>query len=139
MKPIREVYPGLDEPFYGGGTSDYHSLIESLGHEIVLEVTQQDYSGDSWLLLRSQTSVGPHFGYLEFGWGSCSGCDALQACDTYDELDKLRMSLRDGIRWFPDPAAALDWFRAHDWEGDFSQSEERDRFVREAMAWLANA
>jgi hypothetical protein len=58
-------------------------------------------------------------GFLTFGWGSCSGCDALQACSTYRDLAELMASLASGVIWFADDAELREWFVAHDWEGDW--------------------
>lgn len=93
MKTIQEVYPGL-RPGWAFGPYDYAPLLESLGTAVV-RVDQEDYQGDSWVLFRD----GDSFGYLQFGWGSCSGCDALQACGSYEELEELRRQLAASIRW----------------------------------------
>ena len=71
MEDIRSIYPGLEEPFYGPG--DYSPILLSFDAEIVLAADDQDYQGDSYVLYRR----GDSFGVLIFGWGSCSGCDAL--------------------------------------------------------------
>lgn len=92
MKPIQDVYPDMGENFYG--PCDYAPLLESMG-TIVARVDQDDYQGDSWVLFRD----GDRFGYLQFGWGSCSGCDALQSCSNYYEIETLRDSLVTQIRW----------------------------------------
>jgi len=124
VKDIREVYPKEIEPFYG--PSDYRPLLESLGHEILLQVDDQDYQGDSRLLFRH----GDRIGYLHFGWGSCSGCDALQACETYAQIEALRTELDGAINWWPSAGEALAWFESHDWEGDHTYHyEEQQRFV----------
>lgn len=92
MKPIRDIYPDMGENFYG--PCDYTPLLKSLG-DIIARVDQDDYQGDSWVLFRD----GDRFGYLQFGWGSCSGCDSLQSCDSYAEIEKLREDLLSKIRW----------------------------------------
>lgn len=134
MKPISEVYPDLAgrESFYGPG--DYGPLLLSMGHEIMLQVDDDDYQGDSRLLLKDGDKVG----YLQFGWGSCSGCDALQACNTIGEIEELRDELKSQIRWFDTKADAHKFFEEHDWEGDYSWHHEvQKQFVIEAKALLA--
>lgn len=133
MKPISEVYPehAKDEADGNGfyGPSDYTPLLESIGHEIVHREDQDDYQGDSWLIFRD----GQRWGYLEFGWGSCSGCDALQGCDTMAEIAELRMNLVNKTKWFKTAADALAWFKSHNWETDYSWcQEELRRFVKDA-------
>jgi len=49
MKSAKEMYPELEEPFYGPGS--YGPLLESLG-TIVVQVDDSDYSGDSRVLYR---------------------------------------------------------------------------------------
>lgn len=131
MKDIREVYPGAAEEDYFWGPCDYQPMLDSMGHDILVQVDQGDYQGDSWLLLRD----GERVGYLEFGWGSCSGCDALQAASSYEDLEKLRASIYSGTRWFASAAEALVWFNTHDWELDWA-SDDRGRFIDRAKTQL---
>ena len=77
---------------YEGG---YEALIDELGYERLITVSDDDYQGDSYMLLRD----GETYGYLVFGWGSCSGCDALQACETHEEVEELKMELEQAIYW----------------------------------------
>lgn len=137
MKDIREVYPLSDYDVENGETfpwvSDYVPMLESMG-AVLLQVDDDDYQGDSRVLYRD----GERVGLLIFGWGSCSGCDALQACSTYGEVDALRGELLNGIKWFASPADALQYFNTHDWEGDYSWSDDKSReFVAKAQALLA--
>src|SRR3990167_9158170 len=52
----------------------YRSVITTMG-EVVAQVDEGSYQGDSFVLLRR----GNRFAYFTFGWGSCSGCDAMEA------------------------------------------------------------
>ena len=133
MRDLREAFPPDSDGAFPQYEPSYTSLVETLGFPILLEVNDKGYSGDSRMLLAD----GKRRGYLLFGWGSCSGCDALQACDSYEELEKLRASLAAGITWFDDSRAALIWFATHDWEADccFHEEEQRD-FVNQATALL---
>jgi hypothetical protein len=133
MKPIREVYPDAGEDGYFS-VGDYNPLLESLGYKIILQVDDNDYQGDSRLLLKD----GDRYGWLQFGWGSCSGCDALQSCNNYEEVDKLRTGLANGIKWFDSKAEALEFFRAHDWEGDYSwNTSTQADFVSKSISLLS--
>jgi hypothetical protein len=135
MKTAKEIYGNdLDgEPFYG--PCEYSPILAEFG-EIVVKVDDNDYQGDSRVLYRD----GDRWGYLQFGWGSCSGCDALQACDTFAEIDALMSELQGQIRWFDSAAEALDFFRSHDWEGDYCcQSDEQNDFIQKATAALEKA
>lgn len=129
MTPLREVYePDTDGEHYFGGES-YEPMLRSMGYEVLLQVDEGSYSGDSRLLYRD----GARIGYLMFGWGSCSGCDALQACSSYAEAEKLRDELHRSIQWFDSPAAALAWVRGRNWELEFGEPGE---FVEKATALL---
>lgn len=139
MKPIADVYPDYAKEerdlgtFYG--PSEYGPLLESLGN-VVLRIDDDDYQGDSRVLF----SDGQRYGHLQFGWGSCSGCDALQACETMAEIDDLRASLARSVIWFDTATAALDWFNSHDWEGDYSwHNAEQRKYIEQARDLLYKA
>lgn len=111
MKKIDNKYPSYDE------------LIESFEVEVLLEGHFGDYQGDSAYLLRQ----GDEYGILIFGWGSCSGCDALEACyGNLQELTMLRDDLYSSITWRERGAMveyltskdfSLEWYGyARDWK-----------------------
>ncbi len=133
MKTAKELYPEcqLDDRF--SSPADYNPIIGNLGN-VILQIDDNDYQGDSrCLYYRADGAIG----YLQFGWGSCSGCDSLQACSSYDDIDQLIIELRDSIRWFSNKEEALHFFNTHDWKGDYSgRSEEQKEFVDKAKALL---
>ena len=100
--------------------NSYNSLIESFEVQVVNENSSDDYQGSSWYLLRDNN----RFGYLSFGWGSCSGCDALEACSNVEEAIQLRDELWQSITWFDSSNEARKFFNQHDWEADSSFREE---------------
>jgi len=126
----KQLYPdqGQEEPFYGPG--DYQPIVNSFG-EIALQVDDDDYQGDSRILYKR----GDDFGLLIFGWGSCSGCDALQACNTFKEIGELIEGLERDIIW-KSKADMLVFFKTRDWEGQFSWGEETKQFVEKVIALL---
>jgi len=132
MKPLKDVYPTIDDEapsFY-----DYSPLLTSFGYEIFLKVDDTDYQGDSRLLFKD----GERIGLLIFGWGSCSGCDALQACGSFNEVEVLRAQLHEQIKWFESKAEARNYFLTHDWAGDYhGESEETVQFIAQAMPLFA--
>jgi hypothetical protein len=71
----------------------YRDLIDF--GSIVLEASDSDYQGDTLMLLQ----YGTEYGVLLFGWGSCSGCDALQGCESFEEVAKLRNDLLSQVQW----------------------------------------
>lgn len=138
MKTIEETYPdhAKDEReggyFYGPG--DYGPLLQSFEYEILLQVDDSDYQGDSRLIYRN----GDQYGMLIFGWGSCSGCDSLQACESMKEIAELRDSLHGQIKW--DSLRGLhDYITGKDWELEYSwHADETKDFVEKAKALLGN-
>lgn len=84
----------------------YEEIVGTFG-EILAGAHEGSYQGDSMYLIESD---GRH-GIVTFGWGSCSGCDALEACKTQAHVDELQDDLERGIRWFDDYASALNWLR----------------------------
>lgn len=123
MKNIQEVYPDFEYC-----ESDYTPMLDSFGYEKLLQVDDDDYQGDSRILYRN----GEQYGLLIFGWGSCSGCDALQDCNSLEEIDTLRLSLHESIVWRT-AQEMRDYLEQHDWQGDYAYSPE---FVEKAKELL---
>lgn len=134
MKTIKELYPDLgDEPF--NGVYDYSPLIESIA-PIVIQADDHDYQGDSRILFFHEN----RYGYLQFGWGSCSGCDALQACESISQIEALRDELVSQIRWFNTKEETLEFFNNHDWKADYSyKQEEQEKFIQKVKNFLTEA
>lgn len=126
MEDVRSVYPDLveeEDGFYGPG--DYRPLLYSMGYQVLVEEDERGYQGDSFILFYDESgNHGEHdgkdqYGILVFGWGSCSGCDALQACRNFKDIENLRRDLNESITW-GSASDQLRYFREHDWEGDWS-------------------
>ncbi len=133
MKAIEEVYAELVTGDYFYGPSDYNPLLRSFGHEILLQVDDEDYQGDSRLVFKD----GNRHGLLIFGWGSCSGCDALQACDSLKEVDELRSQLKSEIIWKDSKSELHQFIKDRDWETQYCwHSDETKQFVEKALALL---
>ena len=105
MKRAEDVYAKGDGCWY-----DYQPMLNEFG-DIVIQEDQDDYQGDSFLIYK----VDDRYGYLNFGWGSCSGCDALQACNNINEVQKLMDELYDSIQWFDSLAELKIYFADTDW------------------------
>lgn len=112
-------------------SSSYADLYKAFG-EVLADVDIGQYQGDTLVLLKGEDG---RLGYLSFGWGSCSVCDALQACNTTEDIDELQQELWDSIKWHDTPASMLDWLKTHDWGGDWSWfGGESKEFVDTAIA-----
>ena len=128
---VRKLYNEEDSGLLGEW-SDYTPMINAFGN-VAIRVDSGNYSGDTYVLYNE----GHKFGYLSFGWGSCTGCDALQACKNLDEVQTLCDELYNSIKWFKPQSEALDWFIKHDWEGDYSWSDDNTKvFVDMAIHYL---
>ena len=113
--------------------TDYQPMLNAFG-KIVIQVDDDSYSGDSRVLYDENGRIG----LLIFGWGSCSGCDALQKCETLKEVQKLCNALQNSIMWFDDKKQAIEYFTNHDWEGDYSyHSAETKEFVNRCNKYLS--
>ena len=126
----KDLYPDFQGSLFC--ITDYDPIVKSFG-TVAVKVDDDDYHGDSRILYDNAGKIG----YLQFGWGSCSGCDALQACETYEAVDELIEELRGQIRWFDDARDALDFFKTHDWGGDYNagRAEQRE-FIQKSIDYL---
>ena len=98
----------------------YDAIVAAFGHEILTKKEVGSYQGDTFYVLRD----GDLFGWLTVGWGSCSGCDALQGCDSYQEVADLSNRIEDCIIWKDSRGELLSYLNHHDWEGDYFHGEE---------------
>ena len=142
MEDVKQVYPGCirkntyaPNGEYFSSPGDYEPLLRSFGHEILLKIDDDDYQGDSRLILKD----GERYGLLIFGWGSCSGCDALQACESYEDISKLRNQLQSQIIWKESPSEMLTFLKDRDWKKEYSWRDGKTKdFVAQAIALLEN-
>ena len=90
----------------------YRGHVELLGLQIEAWADDQDYEGDSFAIVRS----GEQFGFLRFGWGSCSGCDALAGAETDQDHVEILQMLWNGIEWTGGLEELLRFRESADWE-----------------------
>jgi len=110
-----------------GADERYKDLLtDNTGINIVVSLTEDGYQGDDYWVVRRESDSA--IGFLEIGWGSCSGCDAWEGANGYaytdDEkaaakvrLDELRDELLAKVHWEPTAEAFFAWWDARDWEG----------------------
>jgi hypothetical protein len=111
MKKASEIYNPDDK----WGWCDYKPMLKAFG-EILLQVDCGQYQGDSYIIIKNDDK----YGYLNFGWGSCSGCDALQACGNICEVQELMDQLYSQIHWFDSLKELKEYFSTKDWSLDYS-------------------
>jgi hypothetical protein len=124
MKRAEEIYNLTGDDWY---LCDYQPMLNEFG-EIILQRDEENYQGDSFLIYKD----GDRYGYLNFGWGSCSGCDALQACSNIKQVQELMDELYSMIQWFDSIHELKSYFVNKDWSIDYQWgiSEFRE-FVKE--------
>lgn len=137
MINVQEAFPECqkdDEYSWLNNRPGYSEIVAKFG-EVLHEVQVNDYQGDTLVLLQK----GDEFGVLKFGWGSCSGCDALQACYSISDLQDLVDRLESSIDWRTKDAT-VKYLKEHDWEGDYSwHYEELKAFPPGALQALGVA
>lgn len=133
IEMVRAAYPELYEEEQRTGSIwcayDYNPLIQQIG-SILIQVDDNDYQGDTRVLFEKEG----RYGFLIFGWGSCSGCDALQACNSTQEIAQLLETLINDVEWFNSLDQLKERFTTKDWELDYSwHAEETKEFIEKVL------
>lgn len=132
MSLAKELYPDF-EPY---GYRYYQPIINHFG-TVLLQVDDEGHHGDSRILYRDKNDD-QRFGLLIFGWGSCSGCDALQACSSLDEIDDLISVTKNDIKWASREELLL-YIAEKQWELEFCwHAEETKKFIESAIKILSD-
>jgi len=130
VKTARELYPDVEFECYDC-VDVYQPILNELG-EIVVQIDEDAYQGSTLVLYKG----GNTFGYLCFGWGSCSVCDALRACKSYEDIQALMDRLYDDIRWFDSTKEAIQFILHHDWEGTYLDEKVYEPFISASLRAL---
>lgn len=88
-------YLDAERKYFRSGDYEYQELVETFADKILIWQEEKDYSGSTWALLKR----GDQYGYIPISWGSCSGCDALRGCNSYQEIVDLRDQLQNETSW----------------------------------------
>lgn len=83
----------------------YDTLATHCG-EVVESVAIGDYEGDLFYLLRRPVDSIPYYALLVLGYGSCSGCDALESARSDDGDDQAGKAVED---LFNDFISSIIW------------------------------
>jgi len=115
---------------WGDYSYSYEDLLKSITDKVewLVEGGYQDYQGDFYYFGKDQQGA---FYFVVGGYGSCSGCDALQACDTYEDLIELRSELKRSIRKFDSLEEFEGWFN-NDAQTEWYNDEDIEDFIEKA-------
>lgn len=117
---------------------DYDNLVRSWRYEVVAWLRTGEYQGDYWVILRKFSSRAYRYGFLVIGYGSCSGCDALEAAVTYapgatamdwGKVEEHRTLLHDGIHWGDSAEELATWLEDRDPAVDWWVNDREGRHV----------
>lgn len=125
-----EFFPKATSDF----TSDllYEDLCKHFG-EILIQVDNDGYQGDSRMLLKKDNK----YGHLIFGWGSCPGCDTLQAACTEEDVEHLMKSLYNGIVWKKSKEDMLEYLTNKGWTTGLEwYAEETRLYIQKVKDYL---
>lgn len=91
---------------------NYEDMVPSWGFEVVKLDVLGSYQGDITVLLAD----GERRGFVMIGYGSCSGCDALEAAspgwgdaEGWGPVVALSDELRASVKWFDSADALAVW------------------------------
>lgn len=89
----QKLYSQDDHWFF----TNYQPMLQLFG-KILVQVDDKDYQGDSRVLYKLKGKN--KYGILFFSWGSCSGCDSLQACRNHQDVADLMNRLYANVKRF---------------------------------------
>lgn len=126
----KEIYKDdIDDDYFH--IYNYQPMIDAIGNPII-QVDDKDYQGDSRVIF----DVNGKYGYLNFGWGSCSGCDALQGCVNIDQVQELCNEIENCVMWFDSKDDLIKYFKEKDWQLEYSwHAQEHKEFIDKVINW----
>lgn len=114
------------------GTS-YDEMVRSWGFEVEDSAEFGSYQGDLVYVLWD----GGRVGLVIIGYGSCSGCDSLEAAQPWDEdgdwtaVSDLSDKLRGDVHWEPSRPAMAAWIGKHPENHWWSYDDEIQSWLSE--------
>lgn len=129
MSIAQKLYP--NEPLQW--ISDYQPIINYFG-EIIIQIQDSNYQGDARVLLQMEEM----YGILLFGWGSCTCCDALRGCKTWEEVDSLIDTLRQSIISFKEIKDIQKYLEETNWDIKCYDMKTTRLFVDLCKLWCKN-
>jgi len=112
----------------------YGHLVEIAGNDIKASVEIGSYEGDYLFYCINRFTNKQGFGV--FGYGSCSGCDMLQGCDTMEELQDAQDAILGTIVWHDTKDELIEYLENRDIKLQWYGEEEDDytKFVAQVIA-----
>lgn len=83
----------MTEYFYAPG---WEAGFEERGMNIVAWETFGDWQGDYAVVFKANDNL---FAFDVIGYGSCSGCDSMEACETEKEYKELISGVVNRLQW----------------------------------------
>lgn len=124
-----------EEPDHGYFSYSYKQIVESITDKVAwfIESGFKDYQGEFFYLGKD---IRGNIYYLAGGYGSCSVCDALQACETYEEVLELRDDLKRKIRKFYSLKEFELWFNTEA-SGEWYSEDDIKNFIDDVKEKLS--
>ena len=104
----------------------YLDLVEAAGLMVLESESVGSYQGEEYVLVRDLEST--KFGVLNYGYGSCSGCDLLEAAKSVKDLEDIRDGFRNAVELFDSPKDLLARIEDPKWIDDFY--DKPDNFAK---------
>lgn len=122
-------YTELEEWLEGAG---YDEMLSGVGAEVLAFEAIGDYQGDYFYLLKR----GDEYAFLVLGYGSCSGCDALEAC--YDLSDKMELfsDIVTGIQWMTKKELRKELLDKDEKIHWYSSDDDAKKFIKNCAGML---
>jgi hypothetical protein len=123
------------KPAWASAYPTYEEIVDSWGYVVHAFETFGSYQGDHVALIEGEPGVG----LIVFGYGSCSGCDELEAIAPYGEDEDWQpvidfaARLREGVHWEPSRGALRDWVNARPENHWWSCDEEIARWLNATL------
>lgn len=108
----------------------YRHLLKSITDQVtwIIEAGFQDYDGNYFFLGQDANSA---FYFVVGGYGSCSFCDALQACEALEDFLELRDNIKRSIRKFDSAQEFEQWFNDRA-QTEWYPTEDALDFIKQA-------
>lgn len=120
----------------------YEHFFNNTNYDILCFSVIGEYQGDYIILLKDF----PRFGFIVIGYGSCSGCDELEAIYSnmnmrftdlelkdWEEIDALRTKTLDSIQWFDTAHDMTEYIKIRDVANSWYGNEEEWSVVSNKM------